>query len=466
MDRIAYKPHGYQNIITQHICELRRGNRFAGMGMGKTVATLTAIDACNLADGTVPTLVLAPDRVARSVWPREALKWKHLEGISVSPIVGSAAARRQALKADANVWTINYNNIPWLIEEYADKKWPFPRIIADESTRLKNFRTRGGGGVRTTALARVAHQYVAWWSNQTGTPVPNGMKDMWGPQWFIDRGQRLGKSYKDFSMRWFHRAYDGYNIVPTDFAQEQIQDQIRDCSVALDPKDWFDVSDPIVRRVDVELPGAARDVYRRMEREMYALLQKDLQGDREVFAVNAAARTSKCLQIANGAVYYEEKATKWHHLHDEKLEALESIAEEANGMPLLVAYQWRSDAERILKAFPKARILDANPKTEDEWNAGKIPMLLAHPASAGHGLNLQDGSNILAVFGQWWDLELYQQIIERIGPVRQLQSGHNRNVWVYLIIARDTMDEDVMVRRETKRSVQDILIENLKRRQQ
>jgi SNF2 family DNA or RNA helicase len=179
--------------------------------------------------------------------------------------------------------------------------------------------------------------------------------------------------------------------------------------------------------------------------------------------MNAAARTMKCLQLANGAAYVDD-AGNWKDVHDEKLKALEDIVEEAAGMPVLVAYHFKSDLARLQHAFPKGRQLDSNPQTIKDWNAGKIPVMFAHPASAGHGLNLQDGGNILAVFGHWWNLEEYQQIIERIGPVRQLQAGHKRPMFIYHIIARDTIDEDVMLRRETKREVQDILLEAMKRK--
>jgi hypothetical protein len=466
-ERRAFAPHPYQRLIIDFMVEHRRCNVFAGMGMGKTVAGMTVIDACNLTDGTVPTLVLGPKRVAQNVWPREAQKWEHLRNIEVAAIVGSKAAREAALRADVNVWTVNYDNVPWLIEHYLanHKPWPFKRVLADESTRLKSFRTRQGG-VRAGSLGRVAHTDVDFWTNFTGTPSPNGIKDLWGQQWFVDRGAALGKSFEAFKMRWFQRAHDGYNILPTDFAQDQVQDAIRHCTIALDARDWFNIEEPLVRPVYVELPSKARSIYRQMEREMYAQLERDLAQGRDVFAVNAAARTSKCLQIANGAVYYHEKdeSPKWAHIHDEKLDALESIVEEAGGAPVLCAYQWKHDAQRILKAFPKALDISTDHGLRAA-QAGKGQLWLAHPASMGHGIDgLQDHCNILAFFGHWWNLEEYMQIVERVGPMRQIQAGKNRPVWIYPIIARDTVDDDVMVRRATKQSVQDILLANLKRR--
>src|SRR5690606_28827470 len=187
-------------------------------------------------------------------------------------------------------------------------------------------------------------------------------------------------------------------------------------------------------------------------------------GESEVEAFNAASRTMKCLQLANGAIYTDDTGSAWAEVHDEKIQALESIVEEAAGMPVLVAYHFKSDLARLLKAFPKGRHLDDDPQTIRDWNAGKIPVLFAHPASAGHGLNLQDGGNILAVFGHNWNLEEYQQIVERIGPTRQAQAGHKRPVFIYHIIAKDTVDELIMERRDTKRSVQDILLNAMKRK--
>lgn len=210
----------------------------------------------------------------------------------------------------------------------------------------------------------------------------------------------------------------------------------------------------------MELPTRARRLYRDMEREMFLALD----GGVEVEAFNAASKTIKCLQLANGAVYTDDTGGAWAEIHDAKLQALDDVIEEASGMPVLVAYHFKSDLARLLKAFPGGRHLDHDPQTIREWNAGRIPVLFAHPASAGHGLNLQDGGNILVFFGHWWDLEQYQQLIERIGPTRQAQAGHGRPVFIYHIVAADTVDETVMQRRESKRTIQDLLLESMKRR--
>jgi len=464
--RKVYEPRPYQLLMRELMMSRPRCNIFARMGMGKTVEALTGIDMLNAIDGTQRTIVFAPKRVALSVWPREAEKWGHLRDIKVMPIIGTAEDRAKALHQDANVWTINYDNIPWLVEHFKanGKPWPFTRAIADESTRLKNFRLRGQGGTRATAIASVAFEPIKWWVNLTGTPAPNGLKDLWGQQWFVDGGRRLGRTFTAFKERWFQPAWNGYGVEPQKHAQAEIQELLKDVSVALDPKDWFDLADPVMNDVYVELPPRARRKYREMEVLMYTELERDAR-THGIEAVNAAARTVKCLQLANGAAYIERgNNEEWAEVHSAKLEALDSIVTEANGAPVLVSYQWNSDAARIMKAYPKARLLDDKKQTEDDWNDGKIPMLLAHPASAGHGLNLQRGGNIIVYFGLWWDLELYEQILERIGPMRQLQEGLDRNVFVYRIVARDTVDEDVLTRLATKASVQDILIASQKRR--
>lgn len=456
---MIFTPHPYQHQIVEHILDVPRCAVWAGMGMGKSSATLAGLYYMELVEPG-PALVIAPKRVALNTWPDEVAKWDQFRGMRVSTIIGTPGERLRALRKPADVYTINYDNLVWLIEALGGK-WPFTKVIADESTRLKSFRIRQGGK-RAQALGRVAHKTPRL-IELTGTPSPNGLQDLWGQAWFLDRGERLGRSFDAFKSRWFRSERVGdspfaVQLLPMPFAQEQIQDRLRDLTISLDARDWFDIDEPIVRTVRCELPRAARVIYDDMEKRMFA----EIEGI-GVEAFMAATKTMKCLQIASGAAYVDDKGT-WKEIHDAKIEALESIVEEANGMPVLVAYHWKPDLARLLRAFPKGRHLDARPETIRDWNAGKIPILFAHPQSAGHGLNLQDGGNIVAFFSHWWDLEQYQQIIERIGPVRQQQAGHDRPVWIYHIVANDTVDELVMARRESKRNVQDVLLEAMKRR--
>lgn len=462
--RKQFLPRPYQHKIIEHIVDTPRCAVWAGMGLGKTVATLTAIDIINLVEPG-PTLVLAPLRVASSTWPDEAAKWTHLKNLKISAIVGDVVSRRKAMAAKADVYTINYENLPWLVEQCGDA-WPYRKIVADESTKLKGFRLRQGT-LRARALAQVAHSKVTRFIQLTGTPSPNGLQDLWGQFWFLDRGSRLGRSFGAFESRWFQKIQVGgdphaVQIKPLAFAQTQIEDAVRDLCISLDAKDHFEIDEPIVNIIKVEMPAKALAQYKEMEKEMFI----EFENGAQIEALNAASKTIKCLQIANGAIYTDDTRTTYTEIHNEKIKALESIVEEAAGMPVLVAYHFKHDLARLQKAFAKGRALDSDPDTIRAWNAGKIPLLFAHPASAGHGLNLQDGGNILAFFGHWWNLEEYQQIIERIGPARQAQSGYDRPVFIHHIVTKGTMDDVVMLRRDSKREVQDLLLEAMKQRKE
>lgn len=458
-----FKPHAYQTLALSFIADTPRCALWAGMGLGKTAIVLGFLDTLhNVWGEDAPTLVLAPKRVAITTWPEEARKWAHLSGLSVVSVTGTAAERAAALLGDAQVYCTNYDNLVWLRDHYrhAGRAWPFRTVVADESTRLKSFRVKQGG-VRAQALAQFAHTEVERWINLTGTPAPNGLVDLWGQTWFLDAGVRLGRSFSSFESRWFAtkrrpgQAFGGEQFILPG-AQDEIHERLADICLTLDPKDWFDLKAPIVNMIAVDLPRAAREHYRQIEKDMFT----EIDGE-GIEAFNAAAKTLKCLQLASGAVYLEDGKT-WKDVHDAKIEALGSVVEEAAGAPVLVAYHFKSDLARLQRAFPVARVLDADPRTITDWNAGRIPILLAHPASAGHGLNLQDGGNILVFFSHWWDLEQHDQIIERIGPVRQLQAGHDRPVFIHYIVARGTIDQVVVQRRESKRDVQALLLEYMK----
>lgn len=456
-ERREYTPREYQGPITNHILDNPRCGVWAGMGLGKTVATLTAIDTLFMVgEITKPVLVVAPLRVAKTTWPDEVEKWAHLKDMLVVPVLGNETQRAMALRKPAHVYTINYDNLVWLLN-YLDGKWPFSMVVADESTKLKGFRLKQGTK-RAKALARVAHAKCDRFVNLTGTPAPNGLVDLWGQTWFLDAGQRLGRTFTAFSDRWFRTSHDGYGIEPMDHSQAEIENKLRDLCLSLRAEDYFDIELPIENKIYVDMPPPARALYLDMEKEMFMQLE-----GHEVEAFNAASRTMKCLQLANGAAYVGEGAKEWKEVHDAKLQALEEVIEEAAGMPVLVAYHFKSDLERLTARFKSGRVLDKNPKTMKDWNAGKIPLLFAHPASAGHGLNLQDGGNILVFFSLNWNLEEHQQIIERIGPTRQLQSGHNRPVFIHYLMARDTVDDMIFERLQGKKSVQDILLEAMRR---
>jgi SNF2 family DNA or RNA helicase len=469
---LPFTPWEYQKLGIEFLLDVPRCALWADMGMGKSVVTLSVLEYLRLAGDDKPALIVAPLRVARGVWPAEARKWAHLRDYRVQPVTGTDKQRRAALRQPADAYTINLENMKWLFGYLLehDITWPFETVVIDESTRLKSMRVseqtsklgkkfiRAAGAVRARQLARIAHSHVKRWINLTGTPSPNGLQDLWGQTWFLDKGVRLGRTYDAFTQRWFQRKFDGYGVEPLPYTNEQIHDRLRDVCLSIRAEDYFDIREPHITTVRVDLPPKARKIYRDMEREMFAQIATGV----EVEAFNAAAKTNKCLQLAAGFIYHEDGKT-WTEVHNDKLDALESIIEETSGAPLLIQYHYKPDLARILKRFPDARHLQTQ-KDEDDWNAGKISKLVAHAGSAGHGLNLQDGGHILVRYSYWWALEQFEQILERIGPVRQAQSGHDRVVHEYRIVARDTVDEDVIARNESKRDVQDILMKAMARR--
>ena len=453
-----FTPRPYGQIITNHILDTERAAVWAGMGMGKTVSTFNALDDLQLLDGR-PVLVIAPLRVAATTWPDEAKKWAHLQHLHVLPIIGSERARLSALRQDANIYTTNFEQLPWLVQQYEKRPWPFKTVVIDESTKLKGFRLKQGTQ-RAKALARVAHTQCERVIELTGTPSPNGLADLWGQIWFLDKGQRLGRTYSDFKQRWFRDKPSGYGTEPLEHAQAQIQRALADLCLSLDARDWFDLYEPIVNNIYVDLPAKARAKYEDMEKRMFM----ELSGH-EVEAFGAAARTLKCLQIANGAAYVGEGTDEWVDLHDAKLDALDDIVEEASGMPVLVAYQFKSDFARIKAAYKDSAIALNTTEGLRAAQRGEGKLWLGHPASMGHGVDgLQEHSNIMCFFGHWWNLEERLQVIERIGPTRQKQSDKDRPLFIHNIIARGTVDEDVIERVNSKRAVQDILLDAMKRK--
>ena len=453
----------YQRRGIEHIMLVARCAIWIFMGGGKTATVLTALDRLQLVDTVFPALVLAPLRVAQSTWPEEPVKWSHLKHLRVKAVTGDEKQRLKALAAPADIYAINYEQVPWLVGKFG-KSWPFKTIVADEATRTKSFRLKQGGK-RMRSLAAVAWKFSNRFIQLSGTPAPNGLKDLWGQAWFLDQGERLGRTYSLFTQRWFKTGYDGFSLVPLEGAQTEIESRLQDICLSFNPKDYFDIKEPIEVVVPVTLPPGARALYRDMERQMFMEIQRaGLSEVAEIEAFNAASRTGKCLQLAAGAAYVDGRADQWEEVHDEKIKALESILEETGGMPVLVAYNFRSDIDRLGRAFPQGRVLDKSPQTLRDWNAGEIPLLFAHPKSAGHGLNLQYGGNVIVFFNSSWNLEEDQQIIERIGPVRQMQAGFDRPVYIYRIVAQDTIEQDVIERLKTKATIQQTLMDAMKRR--
>lgn len=472
---MIFTPRPYQKIVADFVFDHPRCNIWSGMGTGKTAASIAAFNSLRLFGEASRALVIAPKRVAVSTWPDEIDKWRESFGhLTIACAVGTPAQRLEALKRKADLTTINFENVEWLIETVG-ASWPWDMVICDEATRLKGLRITlqtssrgkefitGQGSVRAKALAAVAFKRVRRWVNLTGSPAPNGLQDTWGQQWFVDGGRRLGSSFGAFESRWFRSkpTTSGFSIIePLEHAQAQIEAALKDCTVSVNARDWFDIKDVIEHHVEVELPPKARQAYDQMESELFAEID---QHEIEVF--NAGSKANKCLQIGSGSVYTDPETRHWVAIHDEKIEALKSIVSETNGEILLVSYQFRSELERILKMFPQARTLGNDTKNLELFRKGRIPMLVGHAASMGHGLSLQDNCRILVDFSSGWNLELDEQILERIGPTRQAQSGYNREVYRYRIVSKDTIESDsVIPRLKSKATVQEALKAAMKKR--
>lgn len=469
----VFVPRVYQRPMTQFIVDTPRCNLYAGMGTGKGPATLEAIATLFLFGEINRVLVVAPKRVALSTWPGEIAKFCSSFGhMTCVAAIGNAERRHAAIKSGADITTINYENLTWLVDNYG-AAWPFDMIVCDESSRLSGLRVSlqtsktgkkfltGQGGSRAKSLARVALTKAKRFVNLSGTPAANGLEQLWGQCFYLDAGMRLGTSFTAFQSRWFRQlpGGDGYaRIEPLPYADEQIRSAIKDLTISIEAKDHFDLPPLIENIITVDLPPAARQKYKEVEREFFTEIEGHV-----IEAFSAGAKSQKCLQLAAGAAYTDDQGN-WVEVHDAKLDALQSVMEEAAGMPVLVFYHFKSDLARIQKAFPTAVHLGSKPQTIVDWNAGRIPMLLAHPQSAGHGLSLQHGGNICCFFSTNWSLEADSQAIERIGPTRQAQSGYKRPVFVHRIVARGTLDEVVVARLRTKASIQDALLKAMKNR--
>lgn len=479
-----FTPRPWQKPAIEHLLTHRRAALWKPMGSGKTVDVLTALDASSLAgDDPYPALAIGPLRVARKVWREEAGKWTHTAGQSVSQIIGDADTRgfivdrlcHPGNNALHEVYTINYENVPWLVDKLAGRM-PFRSIVPDESRKLGAFRVKQGG-VMAGKLAEIAwHKNVVNFWELTGTPAPNGLRDLWGQCWFLDKGRRLGLTYSAFEEKYFafKRIQDalshksGVQTVIQPGADEDIRQRVKDICLSIDLRDYIDIREPFQRAIKVAMPIPARKLYDEMERKLFI----EIEGH-GIEAFNAATKSMKLLQLANGAAYLdplveneeEPGARVWKEVHTAKLEALNSIIDEMGDVPIIVAYNFKSDLARLLKAYPdRGRHLNSE-KDEDDFKAGRIPLLFAHPKSAGHGIDgFQNVTNVLVFFSTNWDLELRQQMIERIGPTRQMQSGFDRPVFIYDIIAEQSIDEVVLARHESKRSVQDLLLEAVKHR--
>ena len=438
--------HGYQEQMITFIKEHPKGALWVDMGLGKTVSTLTALDELMREFEVIRVLVTAPLRVALTTWPDEIKRWAHLRHLTARVIQGTPTQRARIVRTDrSDIHLINRELVPWLIEQMQLPAFcPYDTLVIDESSSFKDQSTKRFKSLRR--LTRSINRVI----ELTGTPAPNGLLGLWAQIFLLDQGERLGRTWTGFRETYFTPDYHGYKWTPREGTDTRIQNKLKDICLTLSAEDYLKMPDRIDRTVSVALPDEARPMYAALEREFLLELQNDV-----VEAATAAVLTNKLLQFANGALYTGPNGA-YTEVHDAKLDALEDLIEAAQG-PVLVAYNFKSDVERIKARFPKAEPIGKDPATIKRWNAGKIPILLAHPASAGHGLNLQAGGATIIWFGLNWSLELYQQFNARLH-----RQGQTRPVIVHHIVTADTVDETVVQALSGKHTTQKALIDALK----
>lgn len=398
-------------------------------------------------------LVVAPKRVAENVWSAECQKWQHLKNLKISKIIGSEKQRKAALREKADIYMISRDNLVWLIGQYGGSMLPFDMLVVDESSSFKNPQS-----MRFKALKAVQASFKRV-VILTGTPAPNGLIDLWSQIWLLDRGQRLGKTITAYRDRYFRPGKRNgaiiYDYTLKTESEAEIHEAISDICISMKAKDYLDLPQTIINDIVLQFSPALKKQYLDFERDQVLEL---FSADQEILAVNAAALSGKLLQFANGAIYDENK--EWHEIHSLKLDAVDEIIENANGKPVLIAYTFKHDLERLMHHLRKykPKQLDGEQDIND-WNAGKIQVMIMHPASGGHGLNLQSGGNIIIWFGQTWSLELYQQFNARLDRQGQVES-----VIINRLICKGTVDEDVVKSLENKDKKQEGLMQAVKAR--
>lgn len=442
-------PRPYQRYAYNQIIEKPATALMLDMGMGKTVITLTAINDL-LYDyfDVAKVLVIAPLRVAETTWTDECQQWNHLAGLTISPVIGTLSERVRALKTKADVYTINRENVVWLVDYYG-KDWPFDMVVIDESSSFKNHQSK-----RFKALKRV-RPIIKRLVELTGTPAPNGLMDLWSQLYLLDRGKRLGKTIGQYRRQFFkpgagsgHIVYE-WNLQKG--AEHEISNRISDICVSMKSSDYIALPEVMYNIIPVKLSTPVQREYKRLAKDLILRVNDD-----EIVANTAAALSGKLLQMSSGAVY--DDAGHVIKIHNAKLEALEDIVSANEHRGILVFYWFKHDLDRLKEKFPEAVQL----KTAEDikaWNSGKISMMLVHPASAGHGLNLQYGGSIIVWFSLSWSLELYQQANKRLH-----RSGQTHTVVIHHLVAQGTIDEDVMKALQGKKVTQETMITAIKAR--
>lgn len=447
--------HKYQKVCVEHIISHPFCGVFLDMGLGKTISTLTAIEELKYDYCEIDTvLVIAPKRVAETVWEEEAKKWDHTKHLTFSKIIGTERQRLAALKVKADVHIISRDNIAWLCSLYA-AKLPYDMLVIDELSSFKAHQTQRFKSLR---LARPWFKRVV---GLTGTPAPNGLINLWSQMYLIDRGERLEKTITAYRSRYFRPgASNGYVVYSYNLLSDSerlIQERIKDICISMRAEDYLEMPERVDNFVRVTMPDKLMDAYKKFEQENVITLANEIEeGTTTVNAVNAAALSNKLLQFANGAMYDENKNVV--PIHDLKLEALKEIIEAADGKPVLVAWTYQFDRDRIKNYFRSMAPRELKTAEDiNDWNAGKVRLMLAHPASAGHGINLQAGGNIIVWYGLTWSLELYQQFNARL-----YRQGQKQRTIIHHIVNSGTHDEDVVKALKSKDKTQNNLMNSIK----
>ena len=391
--------HEYQHKGVKHILEHKNSALFLDMGLGKTITTLTAIEELIYKD-VEKVLIIAPLRVCNSVWVQEAENWEHTTYMSFTNLSGGSANMLKGLKESSDIYLINRENVKALIET-TKGKWDFDMVVIDESSSFKSYSSQ-----RFKALKKVLH-LIDKMVLLTGTPSPNGYMDLWSQIYLLDRGERLGKNITAFRNRYFTKDFMGWSYEINPYAPAKIQSLIKDVAISMSSEDYLELPDFIPTVLENKLSGKLLKQYKEFEKEMLL----DLDGEL-ITAMSAATLSNKLLQFCSGNIYGEDGQI--HHFHELKLDTLQEIIDSSPDENLLVGYNYKHELTALKKKFPDAVVLDKEGKAVEQWNRGEIKLLLAHPASAGHGLNLQKGGKTLIWYGFTWSLELYQQFNKRL----------------------------------------------------
>ena len=446
--------HDYQVKAVDMIVNNFNCGLFLDCGLGKTVSTLTAIQELREIGFIDKVLIIAPKKVAQVTWKDEINNWEHLKGLRISVIDGTAAQRRAAMMADADIYTVSRDNVVWLVVEHGGVKLPYDMVVIDELSSFKNYASK-----RFKALRRV-RKFIPRVVGLTGTPAPNGLIDLWAQMFLIDEGKRLGKTITSYRDRFFTAGRRNGDIVyqwdlksQAEETEQKISDLIKDICISMSAEDYLKMPDKLMYYDRVKLSDKDFKAYKTFEREQ---VLEFIESGETITAASAAALSNKLQQFANGAMYDADRNVL--QLHDEKIEKLKELVEAANGQPVLIAYTFKHDLDNIMDALKEYKPVKLEkPEQIADWNAGKINVLVTHPASAGHGLNLQKGGHIMIWYGLTWALELYQQFNARL-----YRQGQKKPVSIHHIIATDTVDEKIIKSLDGKDTTQRSLMDAIK----